>query len=509
MIASAVPSFFLGTLLSLYASIDCQTTIVDGRGSRKGGSDAHLHLADVLVENRVQSRVADLERTLQDRVEAQVQLRLAEAADAGMVLMREGGGGGGGAESAGGKNQTLFPKQGFGMYLAGMATVTKDSFVKQIDPGVPLDESKDGNSDVLILYNSIGSIPNRHRADDSLNRNNRNPRLSMPEAVENCELLHVVLQHNTGGRKQCVAIVPQYESYHIQKWMRLPNNRKELALVSRGRVEKGMDRFRPPRHYETKQFWTWLHKYLSTMDDVLEELKPIVERVAVDNTVIVLVCNLGQSELLANFVCSSRARGFDLGRVLLFATDEETKELAEGLGITAFYDHRVRASSLVRIEASLTPAFTLVRIEASLTPAIASHSRCLSCFFHAELRFGAQKGRRHLRRRALHCHDVRQGHLRPAHFRAGVQLPLSGRGRRLVQGPRPVLQRTALQEKVRRDLPGRRRTLHPVLPVQRQQRLLLLVRQRPDAALLQLAAHVRVPHHLDALAPAGAHRAPE
>jgi hypothetical protein len=140
--------------------------------------------------------------------------------------------------------------------------------------------------------------------------------------------------------------------------MRLPNNRKELALVSRGRVEKGMDRFRPPRHYETKQFWTWLHKYLSTMDDVLEELKPIVERVAVDNTVIVLVCNLGQSELLANFVCSSRARGFDLGRVLLFATDEETKELAEGLGITAFYDHRVRATSLVRIEAFPTMAPT-------------------------------------------------------------------------------------------------------------------------------------------------------
>jgi hypothetical protein len=77
------------------------------------------------------------------------------------------------------------------------------------------------------------------------------------------------------------------------------------------------------------------------MEEVLAELKPILERVAVDNTVIVLVCNFGQSELLLNFICSAKSRGFDLGRVILFATDEETKELAEAHGIAAYYDHRV------------------------------------------------------------------------------------------------------------------------------------------------------------------------
>ena len=57
--------------------------------------------------------------------------------------------------------------------------------------------------------------------------------------------------------------------------------------------------------------------------------------------VIVMVCNLGQSELLLNFVCAAKSRGIDLSAVLVFATDTETKELAEGLGLTAFYDEVV------------------------------------------------------------------------------------------------------------------------------------------------------------------------
>jgi len=65
-----------------------------------------------------------------------------------------------------------------------------------------------------------------------------------------------------------------------------------------------------------------------------------VEKVAVDNAVIVMVCNHGQSELLMNFVCNSRAKGLDISQVLVFATDIETKELADGLGLTTFYDEQ-------------------------------------------------------------------------------------------------------------------------------------------------------------------------
>jgi hypothetical protein len=56
---------------------------------------------------------------------------------------------------------------------------------------------------------------------------------------------------------------------------------------------------------------------------------------------VVMVCNHGQSELLMNFVCAANARKLDLSAVLVFATDEETKDIAEGLGLTAFFDKMV------------------------------------------------------------------------------------------------------------------------------------------------------------------------
>jgi hypothetical protein len=54
-----------------------------------------------------------------------------------------------------------------------------------------------------------------------------------------------------------------------------------------------------------------------------------------------MVCNHGQSELLMNFVCSTRARGISTKNILIFATDEETKAIAENMGLTAFYDEQV------------------------------------------------------------------------------------------------------------------------------------------------------------------------
>jgi hypothetical protein len=50
---------------------------------------------------------------------------------------------------------------------------------------------------------------------------------------------------------------------------------------------------------------------------------------------------MGQSALLMNFACSARRRGFDLGNILVFPSDVETKEIAEGLGLTTYYDEKV------------------------------------------------------------------------------------------------------------------------------------------------------------------------
>jgi hypothetical protein len=105
--------------------------------------------------------------------------------------------------------------------------------------------------------------------------------------------------------------------------------------------EKGLLQ-RVPTPAKVKEYDQALVAYVSSLDKVLEELKPIAKKVARDNTIIIMVCNHGQSELLMNFACSARARGIDLSQVLLFATDLETKALAEGLGMATFYDQTVR-----------------------------------------------------------------------------------------------------------------------------------------------------------------------
>jgi hypothetical protein len=71
---------------------------------------------------------------------------------------------------------------------------------------------------------------------------------------------------------------------------------------------------------------------------MLERLAPIAAKVARNKTLVVMVSNHGQSEVLVNFVCSAKTRNLDISAVLVFATDVETKALAESLGVGVFYD---------------------------------------------------------------------------------------------------------------------------------------------------------------------------
>ena len=173
---------------------------------------------------------------------------------------------------------------------------------------------------------------------------------SAEEAVENCDHVNLIFTDHESRRKQCIAIMPQYESFHIQKWMRVSDTAKkpvvdsseDLRYVGRGFQANGVDAFKPPdfeRH--TRKAWDLLRNYLDSLDDVLKELKEIVDRIKKDNTVIVMVCNHGQSELLVNFACSTHSRGLDISNIIVFATDLETKELAESVGLAAYYDERV------------------------------------------------------------------------------------------------------------------------------------------------------------------------
>lgn len=233
----------------------------------------------------------------------------------------------------------LLPLETMGRFAAGMARVNIHEFAAKYDMGVPLDRGGAGSEELLMLYGNTKTIPKKHGGDLNVV-----PEMSVEDAVEPCEYMNVVLTDH-GTRNQCVAIIPQYESYHVQKWMRLDekskiDKTKELRLVSRGQ-KHGHNEFFPPTENDTRKHWEMLQQYLKNVDDVLEDLKPILKKIAVDNTVIVMVVNFGQSELLMNFVCAARSRGFDLDNVIVFTTDKESTDLVTALGLTAYYDKRV------------------------------------------------------------------------------------------------------------------------------------------------------------------------
>lgn len=238
----------------------------------------------------------------------------------------------------------MFPNTVHG-YALGMAAVNKTEFTDKFQLGVPLDLPTTRTRDILLLYNGYSAMPKKRKR--TLQRSIQH--LSTEEAVENCDFLNIIYTHHDGMRDQCIAIIPQYESYHIMKWMRLPQGKKggiakehELRPVGRGMQANGVDPFKPPIHSKhTVRHWEMLKTYLDSVDDVLKDLKPIVDRIKLKNTVIVMVCNHGQSELLLNFACSTHSRGLDISNIIVFATDEETKQLAESVGLAAYYDERV------------------------------------------------------------------------------------------------------------------------------------------------------------------------
>jgi hypothetical protein len=94
-------------------------------------------------------------------------------------------------------------------------------------------------------------------------------------------------------------LVPQYESYHIQKWLRVPKTGPALAkqyyplrFVPRGYSSNGVNAFAVPHHQKhTKKSWKMLEGYLDSVDDVVAELRPIVEKIASNNAIVVMYVN--------------------------------------------------------------------------------------------------------------------------------------------------------------------------------------------------------------------------
>ena len=238
-------------------------------------------------------------------------------------------------------------------FVRGMARVSKDDLMQTFDFGVPPNPDTEAY-DALILYNHKDSLPNDKnvaKATQYTDPTKPLPKLTATQATENCETMNVVLMNNPGNTQQCFALVGgQYQSYHIQRWMRRPDVQgrldatQPLKLTSRAWTAGGRQEFFPPRQKHVTSHQQKLLTYLQELPHIKARLKPILEKIQIQKTVVVLTSNHGHSELLMNFACSARARGFDLQNVLIFPTDLETKELADGMGLSTFYEEKLMAS---------------------------------------------------------------------------------------------------------------------------------------------------------------------
>lgn len=245
---------------------------------------------------------------------------------------------------ADGKITNRFPSA-VSEFAVGMSRVNRDEFAKRFDTGVPLDESKaDSNNEVLIIYQNARALPKNALLAKEASSLTEPPLLQVDDATENCDVVAVALLDHSRKHQQCIALMGQYESWHLQKFMRMPQGKGKLDMslplryVNRGAQASGRVGNTAPSLETTKVYWEILQRYLAAFEENIKKLEPIVQPIAIQNTVIVMVCNFGQSELLMNFICHAKRRNLDLSNVLIFATDEETRDLVASMNIAVFYD---------------------------------------------------------------------------------------------------------------------------------------------------------------------------
>ena len=327
-------SFYLGVWTGIQAS------------SSSGGKTNNLYAPNCLDDKDVQRRVEALAK---EKVSSQLedlcdQLSSARVND--KPRKRE-------PEAKYKWNGSYIFSKSISHFAQGLARVSKNDLMQTFDFGVPPNANSD-NMDALILYNKRTALPTDENVAKAARYEDPTkplPLLSAEEATENCDTMNVVLIDNPGNTRQCFALIGgQYQSYHIQRWMRRRDGyggldkTQPLKLTSRAHTAAGRQEFFPPKDKHVKSHQQKLLTYLTEAPSMKERLKKLLEKIHRKKTVVVLTCNHGQSELLMNFACSARARGFDLQNVLVFPTDIETKELAEGVGLATFYEEKLMAS---------------------------------------------------------------------------------------------------------------------------------------------------------------------
>lgn len=217
-------------------------------------------------------------------------------------------------------------------FIVDFATVDRVKLNELLEIGVPFDQTRTGAEDALILYPSAKSRPSVKK-----------PRLTAEEATKNCQTVKMVLTEPI-QRDTCIALMPQWESYTVHKFMRMPkvggiDPKQPLRYVSRSHNIKGQRTGVPDYKRNTEPSYKELVEYLGALDATVAELKPILQPIATPKkSVIVSVVNYGQALLFENFLCNAKAKGLDTSHILLFATDDKTYKLAKEYGVAVYYN---------------------------------------------------------------------------------------------------------------------------------------------------------------------------
>jgi Nucleotide-diphospho-sugar transferase len=237
---------------------------------------------------------------------------------------------------------TPFPET-LGNFVVDYTTVDRADLNRLLEIGVPLDDPKKGAQEALILYSSATSRPS---AKTMLLVSKSKSNLTAAQATENCKTVKLILTEPSQKQENiCIALLPQWESYYVHKFMRLPKKlgglKPDLPLryVPRSSNEKGQESGTPDYKRHTKPAYKELIEYLNALDATLEELKPMLEPIATPNkSIVVSVVNYGQLLLFENFLCNAHAKGIDTSHLFLFATDEKTYTLAQKYGVAVYYN---------------------------------------------------------------------------------------------------------------------------------------------------------------------------
>lgn len=264
-------------------------------------------------------------------------------------------------------NNVLFPADRVGNYAVNMARVSRESFNTTFFSsqfGFEFMESYPGVKDLLILYGSDDTIP-RNFSSYTNGGNGKNTVPFIDDAAiatENCDELRVVFISQHRQMKQCFALVPNLESFHVYPIVRpsmyedpskrsnlIVNHTQPFQFKSRyHRIQVPSENLLPPPQFQedTTVFFKYLRRYLNSVDTVLQELDRILSKIAIDNQVIIMLCNYGQAVLLNNFFCSAQMRNINLSNLIVFTTDQEATDLVTAFGLTAYYDQGVCAFSI-------------------------------------------------------------------------------------------------------------------------------------------------------------------